>query len=190
LSSGTADPRVIEALDQLGVPYEVLDCDPELADTAAFCAAYGVPLDRSANTILVSSRRPEGVHAACIVLATDRLDVNGEVRRRLGVKKASFASPEETVSLTGMMIGGVTPFGLGEALPIWVDAEVMKRDWIILGAGSRSAKVQISPGSLNALINVSVIDGLAKPAVVSENARAMDEPSQQEEIPEGANGRE
>jgi prolyl-tRNA editing enzyme YbaK/EbsC (Cys-tRNA(Pro) deacylase) len=153
---------VIEALDRLGRPYEVMACAPDLADTAAFCEAYGVPLDRSANTIVVSSRRPEGRHVACVVLASDRLDVNGEVRRRLEVKKASFAPAEETVGLTGMMIGGVTPFGLPEELPIWVDARVMGLDWVILGAGSRSAKLRIAPELLSALGNVTVIEGLAK----------------------------
>lgn len=137
-------------------------CDPDLADTAAFCEAYGIPLERSANTIVVSSRRPEGRHVACVVLATDRLDVNGEVRKRLDVKKASFAPAEETVGLTGMMIGGVTPFGLPGELPIWVDARVMALDWVILGAGSRSAKVRIAPDLLKALGNVTVVDGLAK----------------------------
>lgn len=145
-------------------------CDPELADTAAFCEAYGIPLDRSANTIVVSSRRPEGHHVACVVLATDRLDVNGEVRRRLDVKKASFAPAEETMTLTGMMIGGVTPFGLPEELPIWVDSRVMLPDWVILGAGSRSAKVRIAPDLLTALGNVTVIDGLAKLAAPSDDA--------------------
>ena len=162
------DPVVIAALERLGGPYEVMACDPDLADTAAFCEAYGVPLDRSANTIVVASRRPEGRHVACVVLATDRLDVNGEVRRRMEVKKASFARADETASITGMMIGGVTPFGLPDDLPIWVDARVMEPDWVILGAGSRSAKVRIAPTLLNGLGNVTVIDGLARPSAVVE----------------------
>lgn len=155
---------MIAALDDLGRPYEVMACDPELADTAAFCEAYGIPLDRSANTIVVASRRPEGRHVACVVLATDRLDVNGEVRRRLDVKKASFARADETVSITGMMIGGVTPFGLPAEVPIWVDSRVMEPDWVILGAGSRSAKVRIAPDLLHSLSNVTIVEGLAKPA--------------------------
>ena len=163
------DPLVIAALDRLGGPYEVMACDPDLADTAAFCQAYGIPLDRSANTIVVASRRPEGRHVACVVLATDRLDVNGEVRRRMDVKKASFARAEETASITGMMIGGVTPFGLPDDLPIWVDSRVMEPDWVILGAGSRSAKVRIAPALLNALSGVTVIEGLARPAAVIED---------------------
>ena len=47
-------------------------------------------LERSANTILVASRRPEGHFAACLVLATTRLDVNGLVRQRLGVREGEL----------------------------------------------------------------------------------------------------
>ncbi|MEX0699604.1 MAG: YbaK/EbsC family protein [Acidimicrobiia bacterium] len=162
------DPRVTAALDQLGASYEMLPCDPELADTAAFCAAYGIPMERSANTIVVASRKPEGQHVACVLLATTRLDVNGLIRRRMDVKKASFARAEETAALTGMMIGGVTPFGLSDVLEVWVDSAVMDLDWVILGAGSRSAKVKIDPAVLRSLANVLVVEGLATPVVSTD----------------------
>lgn len=158
-----ADPiaaRVVDHLDRLGVPYQLLDCDPALADTAAFCAHYGYPLDRSANTILVASRKPEGVMAMCVVLADDRLDVNGTVRRKLGVRKVSFAPPELTMEATGMAIGGVTPFAIGPDLPVWVDPRVMAHEWVILGGGSRSYKVKIDPAVFTAMGNVEVVDGL------------------------------
>jgi prolyl-tRNA editing enzyme YbaK/EbsC (Cys-tRNA(Pro) deacylase) len=157
------DPRVVATLDRLGVAYELLPCDPELADTAAFCAAYGVPPERSANTIVVASRRPEGHQVACVLLATTRLDVNGLIRRRMDVKKASFARAEETAALTGMMIGGVTPFALPEDLSVWVDNAVMDLDWVILGAGSRSAKIKVDPKAMLSLPAVEVVSGLAIP---------------------------
>jgi prolyl-tRNA editing enzyme YbaK/EbsC (Cys-tRNA(Pro) deacylase) len=157
----SADPRVIASLQKLEVSYEEMACDPELADTAAFCAAYGVPLERSANTILVSSKKPEGLVAACVVLATTRLDVNGLVRRRLGARKVSFASPEETKERTGMAIGGVTPFGLPEEVPIWIDGRVMEPEWVVVGAGSRSAKIKLSPSGLAAVPNSEVVTDLA-----------------------------
>ena len=158
-----AAPTVIVALDSAGVRYEVMPCDPELADTAAFCEAYGIPPEHSANAILVASRRPLGERAVCVALATTRLDVNRTVRQRLGVKKASFASPEETVEVTGMTIGGVTPLGLPKGLKVWIDAEVMNPDWVIVGAGTRAAKIRLAPEDLVRTSGAEVIEGLARP---------------------------
>jgi len=155
------------ALDQLraaGETFEIVACDPELADTAQFCEAYGYALEDSANTIVVVGKSDPRVYAACVVLATTRLDVNGEVRRRLGTRKASFAPAEETAAHTGMAIGGVTPFGLPDDLPLWIDAAVMNRDRIVLGGGSRDRKVLAHPTILNALPNAEVVVNLAKQA--------------------------
>lgn len=144
-------------------PFELLPCDPALADTAAFCEAYGFDPADSANTIVVIGKSSPPVYAACVVLATHRLDVNRTVRDRLGTRKASFASAEETRRLTGMEIGGVTAFGLPDDLPVWVDADVMDRERIVLGGGSRSWKVLAPPAILETLQNVEVVAGLAAP---------------------------
>ncbi len=159
--AGLLHPRTRDALEALGVEYEVMACDPALADTAAFVEAYGVPLDRSANTILVASKGTEPIHAACVLLATTSLDVNSSVRRRMGVRKASFARAEPTMEVTSMEIGGVTPFGLPASLPVLVDARVMAPEWIILGGGNRSSKLRVAPDALRALSSVEVIEGLA-----------------------------
>ena len=149
-------------LDPLGVSYELFPCDPELADTAAFCAAYGFDPGDSANTILVTGKAEPPRYAACVVLATTRLDVNRVVRDRLGTRKASFAPPDVTRELTGMEIGGVTVFGLPAEMPIWVDSRVMTRERIVLGGGSRSWKVLAAPAILERLPNVAVVEDLAK----------------------------
>jgi prolyl-tRNA editing enzyme YbaK/EbsC (Cys-tRNA(Pro) deacylase) len=157
----SVETTVRQQLDALGVPYEIVPCDPALADTAAFCATYGYALEDSANTILVVGKSDPPSYAACVVLATTRLDVNRTVRQRLGARRASFASPDETRALTGMELGGVTVFGLTPGLPIWVDARVMQRERIVLGGGSRSFKVVAPPAILLALPGVEVVDGLA-----------------------------
>ena len=154
------DP-LLERLDALDVRYEMIPCDPALADTAAFCEAYGYALDDSANTIVVAGRADPPVYAACVVLATTRLDVNKVVRKRLGVRRASFADADDTRRLTGMAIGGVTPFGLPPGLPLWVDARVMERPQIILGGGGRDRKVLTPPASLTAL-GAEVVEDLAR----------------------------
>ncbi len=160
VAMNVADP-LIAVLERLDVPYELFPCDPALADTADFCAAYGFSPDESANSIVVASKREPKAFAACVVLATTRLDVNGTVRRRLGVRKASFASPDDTRALTGMEIGGVTPFGLPEEVPLWIDSRVMEPSRIVLGGGSRDRKVIAPPQILTALPGSEVVTGLA-----------------------------
>ena len=154
--------QVVAHLRRLDVDHEIVPCDPALADTAAFCEAYGYSPDDSANTIIVVGKGEVPRPVACVVLASTRLDVNGVVRKRLEVRKASFASADETMGLTGMEIGGVTAFALPDGLPIWVDAAVMDRQRIILGGGSRSIKVLTPPSTLTKVDGVTVIDGLAR----------------------------
>ena len=148
-----------DVLDELGAAYEVLPCDPAFADTAAFCERYGVAPEDSANAIVVVGKAEPRVYACCVVLATTRLDVNGAVRRRLGTRKASFASADETRELTGMEIGGVTPLGL--AVPVWVDSAVLSRPSVVLGGGDRSSKLRVAPEVFERLPGCEVVEGLA-----------------------------
>jgi prolyl-tRNA editing enzyme YbaK/EbsC (Cys-tRNA(Pro) deacylase) len=140
----------------------VAPIDPELADTAAFCAAYDVGLDESANCVVVAGKR-DGVtrYVACIVLATTRTDVNGVVRRRLDVRKASFAAMADAVKLTGMEYGGITPIGLPRDWPILVDSRVVAVPHVIIGSGVRHSKIALAGPALGALPGAEVIEGLA-----------------------------
>ncbi len=157
------DTTVRRVLDTLGTPYEIVEIDPAFADTAAFCEKYGYGLDVSGNTIVVASKREPKQFAACLVLANTRLDVNHAVRRLMGASRVSFASAEETMTLTGMEIGGVTVLALPADLPVYVDDRVMALDYVILGSGSRSSKVRIAPAVLERLPSVRVVPGLAQP---------------------------
>jgi prolyl-tRNA editing enzyme YbaK/EbsC (Cys-tRNA(Pro) deacylase) len=151
------------ALDSLGLKYKVLDCDPSLADTAQFCEAYNFRLDQSANAIIVVGKGAEPTFCCCLVLATTRLDVNKVVSKLLGVRKASFASADQTKDLTGMEIGGVTVLGLPADLLIYVDAAVLVQKEVVIGGGNRSSKVILDPQELTKIPQVQVVDGLAKP---------------------------
>lgn len=141
----------------------VAEIDPDLADTAAFCAAYSSPLDGSANCVVVAGRRGQDTrHAACLVLATTRADVNGLVRRHLQARKASFAPMDDAVARTGMSYGGITPIGLPEDWPLLVDAAVAVAQAVVIGSGVRHSKLAL-PGELVArLPGAEVIEGLAR----------------------------
>ena len=155
------EERVVHTLDALGVPYELMQIDPAFADTAACCEKYRLPLDSAGNTIVVASKKEPRKFGACVVKATTRLDVNHAVRALLGTSKVSFASAEETMALTGMMIGGVTVFALPPDLPIYVDDKLMEREWVILGSGSRSSKIKIAPDVFRRIPNATIVPNLA-----------------------------
>jgi prolyl-tRNA editing enzyme YbaK/EbsC (Cys-tRNA(Pro) deacylase) len=142
---------------------EVGAIDADLADTAAFCAAYGVSPEESANCVVVAGKREgETRYAACMVLATTRADVNGVVRRHLDVRKASFAAMDEAVQLTAMEYGGITPIGLPAGWPILVDTVVAATPLVVIGSGVRRSKLVLPGAALTTLPGAVVIDGLGR----------------------------
>ena len=169
--SPAADPPTIEdvasrvraALNELGIAdWEWIPIDPAFGDTVDFCAQYGFDLPHCANTIIVASKRGPAAYCAGIVRGSDRLDVNRAVRRLMGVSRASFASADETRQLTGMQIGGVTALALPPELPIYADQLLLEMDYVVLGAGTRSAKVKLPPAELSKLPNLQFIAGLSQ----------------------------
>jgi prolyl-tRNA editing enzyme YbaK/EbsC (Cys-tRNA(Pro) deacylase) len=151
--------RVRAALETSGITdFEVLPCAPALADTAEFCAHYGISADEVCNAIVVALKTTPRRHVACLVRADTKLDVNRKVSELTGVKRLSFASGEETAELTGMMIGGVTIPGLPPDMPIYLDTRVMERPHVIVGGGNRSSKIRLAPHQLLKLPNAGVAD--------------------------------
>ena len=152
---------VVAKLQELAISYDLVQINPDFADTAAFCREYGYSLDICGNTIVVASKRGEKQYSACIVLGSDRLDVNKTVRSLMGVSRLSFASAEETEALTGMTLGGVTPFALPKDLRVYADEKVLSIDRLILGSGSRSSKILVAPEDLRKLPNLRFVAGLS-----------------------------
>ena len=152
------DLRVQEQIDSLGIEYEPLACEEHLADTAEFCAHYGVSADEACNAILVALKTSPRTYVACLVRADTKLDVNHKLAAVVGVKRMSFASGEETASLTGQAIGGVTVFALPEEMPIYIDERVMQQPRVIVGGGNRTSKIRLDPHALTKLPNAHVAD--------------------------------
>ena len=159
---GNIESEIRQILKNLDIDYRWIDVDPNFADTENFCAKYKYPMDKSGNTILVASKRGEKRYSASIVLATTKLDVNKKVRELIHVSRLSFANSEETMEITGMLIGGVTPIGLPQNLPLYIDSKVLANDYVIIGGGSRSGKIQLNPLDLLKLPSAQVVEGLSK----------------------------
>lgn len=136
--------------------------DPNLADTAEFCATYGPPLSASANCVIVAAKRGGEIsYAACMALGTTRVNVNSVVRKHLGARKTSFAPMDDAVKLSGMEYGGITPIGLPSDWPILIDSQVAAATELIVGSGVRDAKLLVTGTMLEALPGTEIIEGLA-----------------------------
>ncbi len=165
MSDAKLMPVVQQALDNARIIYKVMECDPDAADTAAFCQKYKLDPGQAANTIIVMSRKVDPTkYAVCVVLAPHRLDVNKKVCQLMGVKKASFADGETTQKLTGMQIGGVVAFGIKD-LPVYVDSAVLEQKEVVMGGGNLSSKTLLDPKELTKLPNIQIIDQLARAIV-------------------------
>jgi prolyl-tRNA editing enzyme YbaK/EbsC (Cys-tRNA(Pro) deacylase) len=151
-------PPVADAL-ALVPRARVAEIDATLADTAAFCEAYDVAPEASANCVVVEARRGERTtFAAVMVLASDRADINNVVRRHLGARKISFADQAKAEVLTGMQQGGITPVGLPADWPVLVDTAVAAAHAVVIGAGVRGAKLLLDGASLAELPSAEVIE--------------------------------
>lgn len=151
--------RVRTALESAVITdFEVLECAPELADTAEFCAHYAIAAEDACNSILVAVKTTPRRYVACLVRADTKLDVNKRISELVGVKRVSFASSEETVELSGQMIGGVSIVGVPDDMPIYIDQRVFERERIVVGGGNRSSKIRLAPQELLKLPNASAAD--------------------------------
>jgi prolyl-tRNA editing enzyme YbaK/EbsC (Cys-tRNA(Pro) deacylase) len=147
--------RVLAALPPAGVT--VFRVDDDASDTAQFGERYGFGLEDCANTIVLRYRKGgEDRHAALVTLGSRRLDVNGAVKERLGAQRLSFAKREVATELTGMEFGGITAFGLPADWVVLVDAAVMAREQVVMGAGVRIMKLLLRPPLLASLPGVEV----------------------------------
>ena len=139
-----------------------VDTDPRWADTAVFVQHYGQELlERSANCVVVAGKRGgDTTLAACVVLSTTRVDVNGVVRRLLGARKASFAPMDTATQETGMEYGGITPIGLPDGWPVLIDSAVVDLPYVLVGSGRRRGKLLVPGKAFAELPGAVVLDGL------------------------------
>ena len=167
---------VLEHADLVGAPVRealtswehagevaVAEIDPDLADTAAMTEAYAVPLDSSANCVVVMGRRGgEERTAACVIRADTRADVNNVVRRILDVRKASFLDHDRAVTETGMEYGGITPIGIPAHWRLLVDVSVADIETAIIGSGVRGSKLFLPGRLLGLLPSAELVPDLAR----------------------------
>src|SRR3984885_14847063 len=115
--------------------------------------AYGVEPARIAKTLSLRA----GDRVVLIVAAgTSRMD-NKKVKAQFG-GKPKMLGLDEVAEITGHEVGGVCPFGLKAALPIYCDVSLQASDEVVPAAGSIHSAVRIAPSRMAELVAAEWID--------------------------------
>jgi Cys-tRNA(Pro)/Cys-tRNA(Cys) deacylase len=73
-------------------------------------------------------------------------------------KKATMADAKKVQSMSGYVLGGVSPFGQKKRLPAVLDSSANNFDTIYVSGGKRGLEIAISPTALTQLLNAKVKD--------------------------------
>jgi len=130
------------------------------ATVAEAAAVLGVAPGRIAKTLAM---RVNGEALLLVTRGDARLD-NQKCRAALG-GKPRMLDAQETLALTGHAVGGVCPFGLRTALPVWLDVSLRDYASVFPAAGSRESSVEITPDRLAALVSRGWVDACTLPSV-------------------------
>ena len=123
------------------------------ATVAEAAATLKVGPERIAKTLAVRA----GGETFLLVARGDARLSNGKSKAAFGARPRMLG-PEETLALTGHPVGGVCPFGLATALPIYLDVSLRHFDRVYPAAGSLYSSVEVSPERLFALVGKGWVD--------------------------------
>ncbi|MBV6323870.1 YbaK/EbsC family protein [Duganella violaceipulchra] len=121
----------------------IVELDVSTATVALAAEAHGVEPGRIAKTLAFRVR--DGRVILLVASGVARID-NRKFREAFG--KGKMLPAEEVVEATGHPVGGVCPFGLAQALPVYVDESLRDFDEVLPAAGSVNSVVRMAPDML------------------------------------------
>jgi Cys-tRNA(Pro) deacylase len=117
------------------------------ADAAAL---LGIPPHAMVKTIVLEDDRGQGL--ICLQ-HVDREISTRELARAIGARAIEACTPERVTRLTGYLVGGCSPFGTRQPLPVYVEASVMELPELYINGGKRGFLVALRPADLEAVLH-------------------------------------
>ena len=141
--------RAIAWLKQRKIPHEVVSYDHEEKGAAFAARAVGFPLERTVKTLVVDLG---GGSFGLVLMPGDRELSLKKAARAFGVKKAAMAAVDAAERLTGYHVGGISPFGLRQRLPVVMEEGLLPFETVMINAGQRGMMLKMAPGDIVAAI--------------------------------------
>jgi prolyl-tRNA editing enzyme YbaK/EbsC (Cys-tRNA(Pro) deacylase) len=132
---------------------QLIDHGVSTATVAEAAAALGVEPCRIAKTLALRV----GDQAMLVVARGDARIDNAKTKAEFG-GRPRMLDAEEAFALTGHRVGGVCPFGLATALPVYCDVSLRPFATVFPAAGSLTSSVEVAPDRLAALVSTRWVD--------------------------------
>ena len=147
--------HALRALDARGVVYSMHEYRyVDHGGTSEAARQLGVDEHAVVKTLVFLS----GPRAPLLVLMHGDLEVSTKkLARAVGVKAVAPASPAAAERITGSQVGGISPFGTRQALPVFVEATVMDLPRLYVNGGRRGLLVSMAPDALRVALAPTLV---------------------------------
>lgn len=136
---------VTAALDRLQTPYRLFTHSGPVSSLEQAAAERGQRPEQVVRSILF---RLDQEHFALVLVAGPAQVAWRTLRQKLGQSRLTMASEEEVLAVTGYQTGAVSPLGLPQPLPVYIDDSVTAEEEISIGSGLRGTTVILRTADL------------------------------------------
>jgi len=137
--------RAIQFLKQRKISFEVVTYAHEVKGAEFAAKATGYPLEMTVKTLVVELGQKQFM--LVLMPGNKRLSMK-QLAKICGYKSAAIADAKSAERLTGYLVGGISPFGIRQKLPVVMDAGIVKYEKILINAGQRGKMILMSPADL------------------------------------------
>ncbi len=117
--------------------------------------ASGIALDKIAKTLVFVDQDSKVLIA---VVRGDHKVSRHKLQRCSGSKSIKIAPPKLAEEATGYPTGGIPPVGHRRKLPVYIDREVLAKEWAWCGGGTRTRLVRLKTTDIVRLNHALVCD--------------------------------
>ena len=137
--------RAIRYLKEQGIPFEVAEYD-HLDKGALFASqALGIPVERTIKTLVVEVSKK----GYLVVLMPGSKTISFKKLAKIrGVKRAAMVNTAMAERLTGYLVGGISPFGMKQRLPVVIDAGLLAFEKVAINGGKKGVMLIMTPSDI------------------------------------------
>lgn len=138
------EKKIDNILNEKDINFVVISHEPVYTNPD-MAKALSASESETVKSLVVKTK--EGKIAVLVMPGDKRVDWK-EAAIKIGTKKVSFAKPEEVKDIVGCEIGCVPPFGQMTDLPIYIDDDLKKNEFVYFNPGVHNKSYKIKSWDL------------------------------------------